>query len=389
MGSKLGAGKVGIITQARMTSTRLPGKVLLSVAGKPLFAHHIERLKKTNLEIRLATTSKPTDDELVSLAKSLDLQVCRGSEDDVLSRYYSASHGLDVIVRVTADSPLIDAEIIKQAADFYLRGENPKLYLSNALERTYPRGFDFEIFSYSMLEEAFKNAKEAREREHVTPYFYLTAKDKMSFHHWKRKSDASVFRLTVDEADDFKLIQILMEKHQAHTLSGEDIISLMEAHPELAKINAHIEQKKIQDVVFRKAQMSDAQILWLWRNDPVTRQNSVNQDLVSLDNHLQWFEKSLASKEREIWIAYLGSDPIGTVRTDVKGSEIELSWTLAPNWRGRGLGRQMLVNFVKGKDKNFIARIRKDNSASIKIAERAGFKIAKEESEFIFFNLRD
>ncbi|OWP62335.1 acylneuraminate cytidylyltransferase [Hymenobacter amundsenii] len=239
--------KVGIISQARMTSTRLPGKVLRPVGGRPLLDYHVARLQASGLPLYLATTTNATDDPLAAFGAAHQLPVWRGPEDDVLARYHqcAAAHALDVIVRVTSDCPLLDGSLLAAAVAQYLAADNPRLYLSNVLERTYPRGFDFEIFSRELLNEAFQHATTASDREHVTPYIHQNRSGQVQFAHVTRPTDRSAYRLTVDTAEDFELIRRLLEEYQADTLGAEELITLLEERPELAALNAHIEQKKL------------------------------------------------------------------------------------------------------------------------------------------------
>ncbi|MBC6698977.1 cytidylyltransferase domain-containing protein [Hymenobacter puniceus] len=238
---------VGIISQARMTSTRLPGKVLRAVAGQPLLHYHVQRLQASGLPLYLAITDQPTDDALADYAVASGLPYFRGSEDDVLARFQqcAAAHHLDVIVRVTSDCPLLDGTLIAAAVHEYLATDNPRLYLSNVLERTFPRGFDFEVFSRELLDEAAKQATLPSDREHVTPYIHQNRSGRVQFRHITRSANRSAYRLTVDTADDFELIRQLIENYNAATLPADALIALLDAHPELVALNAHIEQKKL------------------------------------------------------------------------------------------------------------------------------------------------
>jgi spore coat polysaccharide biosynthesis protein SpsF len=239
--------KVGIISQARMTSTRLPGKVLMPVGGQPLLQYHVERLRVVGAPLYLATTTNATDDPLADFAKVHHLAYVRGDEHDVLSRYAlcAREHELDVLVRVTSDCPLLDGELVGHSIQEYLRADDARLYLSNVLERTFPRGFDFEIFSRELLEEADQHATLTSDREHVTPYIHQNRSGRVQFRHVRRPDDRSAYRLTVDTAEDFELIRQLIEEHGAAALSANQLITLLDQHPELVALNAHVEQKKI------------------------------------------------------------------------------------------------------------------------------------------------
>ena len=169
--------KILIINQARMTSTRLPGKILLPVLGKPLLAFQIERVRrsKKHNQMIIATTTNHQDDILVNFCKRENLNYYRGSELDVLERFYHAAKecSADIIVRITSDCPLMDPIVLDTIIDYYLDNINSYEYVSNTQTRTWPRGLDAEVFSFPVLEEAFNEARLDYEREHVTPFLYL------------------------------------------------------------------------------------------------------------------------------------------------------------------------------------------------------------------------
>lgn len=237
----------GIISQARMTSTRLPGKVLMKIGGKTLLEYHIERLRWSGLPLVVATTVNQADDPIVEACDQLGIPTFRGDENDVLSRYHEAidKFGFDPIVRVTSDCPLIDGWMIGEAVKKYTEAKTPWLYASNCLERTYPRGFDFEIFSRDMIDEAFQKAHSTPEREHVTPYLHQNLHGKTQFLSLTRSPDLSGFRLTVDEPDDFKMIERLILGFACAGKPENEITEILLQNPELRKINSHIEQKKV------------------------------------------------------------------------------------------------------------------------------------------------
>jgi spore coat polysaccharide biosynthesis protein SpsF len=238
---------IGIITQARMTSSRLPGKILKEISGKSLLDFHIERLRKAGFDIAIATTINDTDDPVVSFAEKRNIPVHRGNENNVLSRFYETAKkfNYEVIVRVTSDCPLIDPHLIRNSIEKYLKMNNDLLYMSNGIERTFARGFDFEIFSFRLLEEAYNNATEEADLEHVTPYIWKNKSGKTEFYHIKQNDDHSSFRITVDTPEDFELIKLLIDKYKAADLSYAEIEDILQSHPGLTSINSHIEQKKV------------------------------------------------------------------------------------------------------------------------------------------------
>ncbi|MFZ4405410.1 MAG: cytidylyltransferase domain-containing protein, partial [Pseudobdellovibrionaceae bacterium] len=238
----------GIISQARMTSTRFPGKVLKSIGENCILGLHLQRLKKANIPLVVATTINHEDDAIIDFCNNLSTPTFRGSEHNVLSRFYQAARvqKWDVIVRVTADCPLIDGDMIRKCVDQYLSWNNPWIYYSNCLHRTFPRGFDFEIFSFQALEEAYTKATEDFEIEHVTPYINRNKSGKIILKDWLTAPDLSDYRLTFDEADDFKMLESIIVKFKVADLNYESISKILLQNSELKKINAHVEQKKTE-----------------------------------------------------------------------------------------------------------------------------------------------
>lgn len=238
---------IGIITQARMTSTRLPGKVLANIGGRPLLEYHLERLLPSGWPVIVATTINSTDDPIIELCDRLGVSWFRGSEDNVLSRYYLAAkeYNLKTIVRVTSDCPLIDGELIVNSYEAHQGQFNEQSYLSNCLQRSYARGFDFEIFSFKSLEIMAKSSRETFEKEHVTPYIWRSHPEKFNFIHVLDQEDNSKLRITVDTKEDFQLVKALILKYQAQNKSFQGITKILKTYPELVDINKNILQKKV------------------------------------------------------------------------------------------------------------------------------------------------
>jgi len=245
--------KVVAIIQARMGSTRLPGKVMMKIANKTILEHVIDRVKisKEINEIVIATTSKLADEPIVSEAQNLYVKHFRGSEEDVLSRYYYAAKesNADIIVRITSDCPLFDPELVDEIIRFYKSGDFD--IVSNAgsdlKHRSYPRGLDTEVFSFSQLKVAFKNSMKEYQREHVTPYIYENSN---KIHFYKNIVDYSNHRWTLDTEEDFDLISQIYQLlyHGEHDFYLTDILELFNKHPELIKINQKVEQKKLDSI---------------------------------------------------------------------------------------------------------------------------------------------
>jgi spore coat polysaccharide biosynthesis protein SpsF len=245
--------KVVAIIQARMGSTRLPGKVMKEVCGKPLLEYLIERVRKSKLihEIVIATSIKTTEQPIIDLCNRLKVNYFRGSEEDVLSRYYVAAqyYKADLVIRLTADNPLIDPHIIDKIISFFLSDPTKYDYVSNTLDRTYPRGLDTEVFSMKALEQAYHQADQPAYREHVTPYIYLHP-EKFQLGNVTNDTNYSSIRLTVDTEEDFSLIKKIIETFHHQKMECfhlEDIIQLLQQQPDWLSENRHIQQKLIED----------------------------------------------------------------------------------------------------------------------------------------------
>ncbi|ALS26099.1 cytidylyltransferase [Paenibacillus sp. 32O-W] len=241
--------KVVAIVQARMGSTRLPGKVLKQLGSQSVLAHVINRLRSVPAihEVVVATTTESIDQAIVHETVQLDVPCYRGSEYDVLSRYYEAArqHRADVIVRITSDCPLIDPDVTGQCIDFFFRQQVD--YASNTIERTFPRGLDTEVFTMEALQTAQMRASLPYQREHVTPYLYQNpALFKMA--HYKDAKDYSHYRWTLDTVEDWLFITSVVNRCESESipLSYSSILKMLDNYPELIEINAHVEQKKLE-----------------------------------------------------------------------------------------------------------------------------------------------
>ncbi|MCB1149389.1 MAG: glycosyltransferase family protein [Chlamydiia bacterium] len=233
--------KVYALVQARVGSERFPAKVLARARGKTLIERVLERLSQAaSLEgIVLAIPDLKSDDALASYWPS----VVRGAAEDVLARFWTAVklYPADAYVRITADCPLTDPKVVDQlVAEFSSARAD---YASNTLERTYPRGFDVEIFTHALLERAQLEAVEPWDREHVTPYIARHAK-KTATLRWK--NNASKYRLCVDTPKDLQVVEGVLEGVEpSHPHFGvEEVVAFCDSHPELMRINADEEQRK-------------------------------------------------------------------------------------------------------------------------------------------------
>lgn len=236
------------IVQARMSSTRLPGKVLMDLAGRPVLALVLARLSRSRHigRVVVATTTGAEDDAIAAACGQLAVDVHRGPLEDVLARYAVAATGRagDPIVRVTSDCPLIDPQVI----DAMLAAFDPAAcdYLSNAIERSFPRGLDAEVFSRAALDCAHREATQPHEREHVTPYLYQHP-ERFRLAHHRRADDRSMLRWTLDTPEDYAFLQAFVQRLGDRVVDAgiDELLGVFDAAPELADINRHIQQKAL------------------------------------------------------------------------------------------------------------------------------------------------
>lgn len=238
--------KTVAIIQARNGSSRLPQKCSHKILGVPMLEHIINRVKKASSldQVVLATTELPIDDGLEKIAKDADVSCYRGSENDLVDRYYQAAkeHGAELIVRITADDPFKDPGIIDESVDFF-KSKMPEIdILTNYLPATYPEGLDLDIFSFAALEKAWKEASKEYEREHLSPYMYENSK---LFKHFNIEADNKTgkdYRWTVDYPEDMKMVEEVFKiLYEDNPFFGwEEILELFHSNSKLNQINQGI-----------------------------------------------------------------------------------------------------------------------------------------------------
>jgi len=252
---------IAIVAQARMGSSRLPGKVMKKIDDEnPLLYYVMNQLKRCKLgqKLIIATTNFEQDDIIESYVKKHGIICFRGSANDCLDRYYKcAKHfKLSIIIRVTCDNPLIDPVLVDKMLDFFLTRKID--YLTNCKPRTFPQGTEVEIFSFESLEKAWKNAVKNSEREHVTPYFYNNPSG-FKILNFFNSADQSGFRWTVDRKEDLELVKRIISKIKKDPILTEDIVDLLKKEPQMLKINknhvideGYLKSLKIEDIHNRK-----------------------------------------------------------------------------------------------------------------------------------------
>lgn len=235
--------------QARMGSIRLPGKVLLDLAGEPVLVRVMNRVcrARTLDEVLVATTTESSDDAIVDLCARHGWPCFRGSEHDVLDRYYHAStaYQADAVVRITSDCPLIEPEIVDLVTRSFLEGQPQIEYASNTLpRRTFPRGLDAEVLRFDVLERAWRRADRPSWREHVTLYIWQNP-GQFHLRGIMNEADYSHMRWTVDTPDDLEFVRRVYGHFGHDRFSWLQVLDLLEQRPEWLAINAHVEQKAV------------------------------------------------------------------------------------------------------------------------------------------------
>lgn len=250
--------KIISILQARVSSTRLPEKVLKGLLGRPMLARQIERVRRAEMigELIVATSGQREDDAIEALCRDVGVTCFRGSLNDVLDRFYQCArhYNPDHIVRLTGDCPLADPAIIDGVVRFHLEGDYD--YTSNTLEPTWPDGIDVEVMRYRCLAEANEEAELPSEREHVSSFIYKRP-ERYHLGSVVQKEDNSSLRLTVDEPEDFDLVSRIYERlYPRNPAFGlDDVMNLLAGSPELIRLNnqfarneglLHSEQKDLK-----------------------------------------------------------------------------------------------------------------------------------------------
>ncbi len=236
-----------IIIQARIGSSRLPGKTMLSLAWKEGLWHVVERCKKVqNINsIIVATTNELKDNIIERFCIKHNIQYYRGDEMNVLKRYYEAAkqYWSEAVVRITSDCPLIDPEIITWCIDM-LQNSDGAQYVSNCFDRVFPRWLDCEVFTFSALEDAYKNAKDLSDLEHVTPYIRRNSRTKPFVVSHEFQWD---FRVTLDQIEDYQLLSQIYDRfyRDGEIIDVKRVIEYLKANPEIANTNRSVEQKKV------------------------------------------------------------------------------------------------------------------------------------------------
>jgi spore coat polysaccharide biosynthesis protein SpsF len=241
--------RVVAILQARMGSTRLPAKIFAEIIGQPMIGLIVSRLRLARLvdEFVIATTCLPEDQRIEDYAKTNGIACTRGSKDDLLDRYYqaAATFQADVVVRLTSDNPLLDAEFLDWTTSHFLSERPAYDYVDTVHSKTFPLGMSVEVVEIHALETAWKEDKNAAWREHCTPFIYRHP-ERFRLWHLRSQDDYSSMRWTVDTPEDLAFVRLVYEHFGHHHFGWRDVIEALRLHPEWIDINRNIAQKIVE-----------------------------------------------------------------------------------------------------------------------------------------------
>ena len=408
---------IAAIIQARVSSTRLPRKVLLRAGGATFLEHMIARVKRSRAvgRIVVATTTRREDRRIIRIARRCGVGVFCGRESDVLDRYYRAalSCGADTVVRLTGDCPVIDPAVIDAVVRRFVKSRRRYEYVSNVHPPTFPDGMDVEVFSFAALERAWREARRPSEREHVTSYI-ASHPEKFRMGNVVRRSDVSALRLCLDEPADAVFLRRLLTMLRA-TRRGPfglpEILKLRKRQPALFAINQHITrnegyQKSVraeemelankgrrgrrgsravaEDFSLRRATRRDARFLFNLRNEPEVRRLSLHREPLSYTTHLSWLDRKLAENGCALFIVETEGQRIGQVRYDIlreSPAEAEVSIALAAAFRGKGYGHRVLRAATRKffslfrRARTVYAHINLGNERSMRSFAKAGYRM--------------
>ena len=242
------------VIQARMNSERLPGKVLMEISGNPMLWHIVQRLRYSKFinRIIVATGTSKKDDAIANFCEKYGIDFYRGSEEDVLDRYYQAAkiYRADPVVRVCADNPLTDPELVDEIIGCFLRNRERFDGASTTVKRTFPRGVNAEVLSFAAQEKAWKQARNGYHRELVTLYIYEHP-ELFNIYNVTGRRNLSHLRWTVDEIEDLEFVRQIYRRlyHRGNIFSWKEILRILEREPGLLNINRHIKQKQYPSAV--------------------------------------------------------------------------------------------------------------------------------------------
>jgi len=371
------------IVQARMTSSRLPGKVLSDICGKPSLQRMLERINMASSidKVVVATTINASDNLIVELCEKLKVDIFRGDEDDVLGRFCGAAEvaEAEIVIRLTADCPMIDPDVIDEVVTAF--SINNHDYLSNTIERTYPDGLDVEVMSINTLREAHKKAVAPFLREHVTPYISgkrpdLGAGD-FRIDQIRFAADFSHIRWTLDTKEDLQRIRSLVSK-LPEDYRWLQALSIATQEPDL--LGNMIDGQATEVLSLRLAVASDVRLLFEWVNTPSSLKNKEKSSApIEWSAHQNWFNKRLNNPNVRIWIVERNKQAIGQVRVEYDNNKLLIDIFIDSLFKGNDYGLKALKLLIKQCQATYPgvplhAIIKNENYPSLNLFRRADFQ---------------
>jgi spore coat polysaccharide biosynthesis protein SpsF len=371
------------IVQARMTSSRLPGKVLSDICGKPSLQRMLERINMASSidKVVVATTINASDNLIVELCEKLKVDIFRGDEDDVLGRFCGAAEvaEAEIVIRLTADCPMIDPDVIDEVVSAF--SINNHDYLSNTIDRTYPDGLDIEVMSVDALRDAHKKAVAPFLREHVTPYISgrrpdLGAGD-FRVGQIRFVADFSHIRWTLDTEEDLQRIRSLVSK-LPEDYNWLQALSIATQEPDL--LGNMIDGQATEVLSLRLAVASDVRLLFEWVNTPSSLKNKEkSSEPIEWSAHQNWFNKRLNNPNVRIWIVEQNKQAIGQVRVEYDNNKLLIDVFIDSLFRGNDYGLTALKLLIKQCQVTYPgvplhAIIKNENYPSLNLFRRADFQ---------------
>jgi spore coat polysaccharide biosynthesis protein SpsF len=372
------ADQVLAVVQARMGSSRLPGKVLMELSGQPALGLLLDRLTRSRAaRVVVATSIEAGDDPIEGFCEDRGVQVVRGSESDVLGRFidaldqFPASH----VVRITGDCPLVDPAVVDGVVELHLRSGAD--YTTNVLPRTFPKGLDAEVVRADALRVADAEAEDPLEREHVTPFLYRRP-ERFRLANLRSGEDLGDERWTLDTAEDLETLRSMVAALGARAADA--------GWPEVVSV---VGRRAPNDGLrLRPATLDDSASLLRWRNAPDTVRFSVSGRSIGPDEHAAWLQRVLSDPAVALDIIEEGGSAIGMVRVDVSTGSGTVGISIDPSRRGKGLGRASLATLIAEhaagvRCTRLVAQVHQDNVASLRSFEGVGFERVGTDGEFV------
>jgi spore coat polysaccharide biosynthesis protein SpsF len=376
------------VVQARTGSTRLPGKVLQDLGGRPLLRFMLDRLADLRVDqLVVATSVLDRDDAVVDVAFDAGRQVVRGSEGDVLARFVTAldAYPADHVIRLTADCPLADPVLIEGVLARHL--DRAADYTSNVFPRTFPRGLDCEVMTASALRTAHAEATDAAEREHVTPFLYRRPE---RFVLANMRNDAALGRegWTVDTAEDLAFVRRIVGDMRA---AGEaDTFGWRRAWSVVGTRASTETSAERGSVTLVPAGREHGAFFLACRNDADAVLHSRSHRMIGRAEHARWFSARIDDPGTRLRVAVVQGELVGTVRVDVHGGVGEVGIAVAPSFRGQGYGTALLEALLDdvASDPQVVAltaSIHAGNTPSMRAFARVGFTAVGADGDFRVF----